>query len=74
VPNRLDVSWMKIECKSHLNATDISTWCKAMSFGTKVLYDLFNAIREICYHNCHLKLKNNLKNQSLIYKFFYNIY
>jgi hypothetical protein len=36
-----------------------------MSFATKVLYNLFNAIREICNYNYHLKLKNNLKNQSL---------
>ncbi len=66
VPHRLDVRLMKNECKLHLNAIDISTWCRVMSFGTKVLYNLFNAIREICNYKCYLKLKNNLKNQSLI--------
>jgi hypothetical protein len=56
--NTNDVSWMKNEYKLHINAIDISTWCTVMSFGTKVLYNLFNAIREICSYKCHLKLKN----------------
>jgi hypothetical protein len=41
---------MKNECKSHINATTISTWWHAMSFQIEILCDVFKVTKEICDH------------------------
>ncbi len=41
---------MKNGCKSHLNATTISTWWHAMSFVLEILCDVFKVAIEIVDH------------------------
>jgi hypothetical protein len=49
------VGWKVIV--GHLNLTTILTWCHIMSFATKILFDLSNAIKRVHNQICHLKLK-----------------
>jgi len=50
----LNVSWMKSNCKLHVNTITILTWSHIMSFAPKILCDLSKAIKGICDHMCHL--------------------
>jgi len=67
--HKLNGNWMKNKCKLHVDMTVVLTWCHAMSFVTIKLYVLPKATIGICYHVCHLPLKNNQKTQLLICKF-----
>jgi hypothetical protein len=63
------INWMSVGWKvivGHPNFTTILTWCHIMSFATKILFDLSNAIKRVHNQICHLKLKKiDLKNNNM---------
>jgi len=59
VTHKLDVNWIKNECKLHVDVNVVLTWCHAISFVTIKLYVFPKATRRICNHVYHLQLKIN---------------